>query len=529
MTGLAFLVFTHFNCTFLYTPVFVFSAGIVLEFRRSSVLSIQFYILLFICIFSCSGTVAGGGSVSEHSKVYWDLSKAEDDMQQGSTTTTSTHTTSTSGGGQAGGSPGKFKISLQTIHQKQEMKSSNNGGSGGGAVSGGNPKYSVRMVRRMSSESIHNQTGGGTKKVEVTEYSLPAPPMSPATPEVSIPVSPSKMSPVPTTSTNSQHHKTFKFSFNQTKPNLTVTLSQAVPLMQQNIQRLQDTSIQDQQMGLDEMLEMIKEAWATPMIGRDLAYGLCDVLREDGGLEILIGNCDKATHDIKLSSARVLEQSMTVQNRDEVARKGLEVVVKLAGKAKDDIEMIKASTGILENLFKHSEETCSKLIKFGGLDSLLYFIRTSDTKILRHCAVALANLAIYGGQDNQSEMISKKVAEWLFPLAFSSDDSIRYYAFLAIAALSANKELETAVVQSGTLALVEPFVRSHDPMEFALSDTAHIHGQSKEWLRRLVPLLSSKREEAQSLAAFHFAMEAGIKKEQGHLEVVSTQPNGAWC
>ena len=45
-------------------------------------------------------------------------------------------------------------------------------------------------------------------------------------------------------------------------------------------------------------------------------------------------------------------------------------------------------------------------------------------------------------------------------------------------------------------------------------------GQSKEWLRRLVPLLSSKRTEAQSLAAFHFAMEAGIKLGQGHKEVV---------
>ena len=45
-------------------------------------------------------------------------------------------------------------------------------------------------------------------------------------------------------------------------------------------------------------------------------------------------------------------------------------------------------------------------------------------------------------------------------------------------------------------------------------------GQSKEWLRRLVPLLLSKRTEAQSLAAFHFAMEAGIKLGQGHKEVV---------
>ena len=60
--------------------------------------------------------------------------------------------------------------------------------------------------------------------------------------------------------------------------------------------------------------------------------------------------------------------------------------------------------------------------------------------------------------------------EWLFPLAFSNDDSIRYYAFLAIAGLSANRELEGAVLKSGTLQLVEPFIRTHDPVEFANSD-----------------------------------------------------------
>jgi len=118
-------------------------------------------------------------------------------------------------------------------------------------------------------------------------------------------------------------------------------------------------------------------------------------------------------------------------------------------------------------------------------------------------------------------MIAHKAHEWLFPLAFSNDDSIRYYAFLAIAALSANKELEAAVVKSGTLCLVEPFIRSHDPIKFGKSDYAHAHGQSKDWLSHLVPLLRSKREEALSLAAFHFAMEASILKEQGKLEVGS--------
>ena len=53
--------------------------------------------------------------------------------------------------------------------------------------------------------------------------------------------------------------------------------------------------------------------------------------------------------------------------------------------------------------------------------------------------------------------------EWLFPLAFVADDSVRYYACLAIAVLVSNKELEACVLRSGTLSLVLPFIDAHDP------------------------------------------------------------------
>ena len=395
------------------------------------------------------------------------------------------------------------------------------------------------MVRRTSTESV--TSANGTNVVtEVTEYSLPAPATPPVDGPSSPPVAPVSVASSTSTSTAVStppvsRTTTFKFTSSSNKSssaplNLSVTLSQAVPVLRENITRLRTSSsgggasVVEQQATLGAMLEMIEAAWATPHIGRDLAYGLCDVLRDDGGLAILIENCDvTATHAIQLSSARVLEQSLTVRNRDELASsKGLEIVVRFAQRARDDVEMTKAATGILENLFKHSEQTCSSLIQSGGLDSLLYSIRTSDTVTLRHCAVALANLAIYGGDDNQSEMVSHKAAEWLFPLAFSSDVSTRYYAFLAIAALSANQELEAAVLQSGTLELLEPFISAHDPLRFASTDRAHLQGQSSEWLRRLVPLLSSRRAEAQSLAAFHFAMEASVKRGQGHSQVVRT-------
>ena len=422
-----------------------------------------------------------GSSVSEHSKVYWDLSNADDEML--------------SRGSSSGG--GKFKISLQTIHQKEEMQTSSN------------PNLSIkaRVVRRMSSET--SLLSGANSPRNLDDIAFPS----------SLEYHDYNDTLAGSTPSPSSHMTEFHFSFNS--GNLTVTLANAVPILQENIHKLKATSITEQSRALSCMLSMMEEAWATPSIGRDLAYGLCDVLRNDGGLEILLDNCNKSPYrEIKLGSAKVLEQTMTVGNRDIVASKGLETVVEMAKKNKEDVELMKATTGILDSLFKHSENTCTKAIKYGGLDSILYSCRMDDTTMLRNCAEALANLAMYGGAQNQQEMINHRTAEWLFPLAFSNDDNIRYYAFLAITTLSANKEIETAVSHSGTLQLVKPFILTHDPADFAKSDIAHIHGQSKDWLVRLVPLLDSKVEEAQSLAAFHFAMEAHIKVEQGKREVV---------
>ncbi len=159
------------------------------------------------------------------------------------------------------------------------------------------------------------------------------------------------------------------------------------------------------------------------------------------------------------------------------------------------------------------------MVRLGGLDAVLLECRKNDLQTLRNCACALANLSLYGGAENQEAMIKRKAPMWLFPLAFHNDDNIKYYACLAIAVLVANKEIEAEVLKSGTLNLVEPFVTSHNPSDFAKSNLSHAHGQSQNWLQRLVPVLSSKREEARNLAAFHFCMEAGIKKAQGNTKI----------
>ncbi|CAG0888489.1 unnamed protein product [Cyprideis torosa] len=246
---------------------------------------------------------------------------------------------------------------------------------------------------------------------------------------------------------------------------------------------------------------------------------LSETLRESKGLDIMISNCEAKEENILLSSAQVLEQAMTTENRTYVVENGLEKVMHgVATNSSPSLncpDYSRCRTGILEHLLKHSESTCADVIRLGGLDALLYECRRNDVETLRHCASALANLSLYGGSENQQQMIKRKVPMWLFPLAFHGDDNIKYYACLAIAALVANKELEADVLKSEALKMVEPFVESHNPETFAYSTISQSRGQSKNWLRRLVPILQSQREEARNLAAFHFAMEAGLKKRQG--------------
>lgn len=272
---------------------------------------------------------------------------------------------------------------------------------------------------------------------------------------------------------------------------------------------------------LNSINEILRKAWAVPTYGHELGLNLCNTLRLSGGLDLLMKNCVARDRELQFSSAQLLEQCLTTENRSHVVDNGLEKVVNVAcvctKNTKTDHSRV--GTGILEHLFKHSEGTCSDVIRLGGLDAVLFECRKNDVETLRHCAMALANLSLYGGAENQEAMINRKVPMWLFPLAFHDDDNIKYYACLAIAVLVANKEIEAEVLKSGTLDLVEPFVTSHNPSEFAKSNLAHAHGQSKHWLQRLVPVLSSNREEARNLAAFHFCMEAGIKKEQGNTEI----------
>ncbi|XP_074119791.1 NAD(+) hydrolase SARM1 [Sminthopsis crassicaudata] len=276
--------------------------------------------------------------------------------------------------------------------------------------------------------------------------------------------------------------------------------------------------------GLSEVFQLVEEAWVIPTVGREVAKGLCEAIRLEGGLDLLLQLLQASELDTRVLAAQLLEQILVAENRDRVARIGLGVILNLA-KEREPLELARSTAGILEHMFKHSEETCQRLIAAGGLDAVLFWCRRTDSALLRHCALALANCALHGGQAAQRRMVEKRAAEWLFPLAFSKEDELlRLHACLAVAVLATNKEIEREVERSGTLALVEPLVASLDPGRFArclvdASDTRQ--GRAADDLQRLVPLLDSSRLEAQCMGAFYLCAEAAIKSLQGKTKVFS--------
>ncbi|XP_053313058.1 NAD(+) hydrolase SARM1 [Spea bombifrons] len=273
---------------------------------------------------------------------------------------------------------------------------------------------------------------------------------------------------------------------------------------------------------ISEIFQMVEEAWVMPTVGREVAQGLCETIRLEGALDFLLNLLQSTEKEVKYQACQLLEQILVTENRDRIARVGLGVILNIT-KEQDDPKLARSLSGILEHMFKHTEETCKQLIFDGGLDSILFWCRWTDPVILRHCAIALANCAMYGGPSNQRLMIEKRAAEWLFPLVFSKEDNqIRFHACLAITVLATNKEIEKEVERSGTLALVEPFISSLDPQEFAsslLDNSDNIQGRNVGDLQRLVPLLDSSRLEAQCIAVFYLCVEAAIKSQQKNTKV----------
>lgn len=141
----------------------------------------------------------------------------------------------------------------------------------------------------------------------------------------------------------------------------------------QRLKRRPDEAIQS----LTRVNDLVRKAWAVPTHGHELGYSLCNQLRTSGALDQLMENCVTSEAHLKFSSARLLEQILTTENRAHVVQHGLAKVVHVAcdcTKHSSTVEHSRVGTGILEHLFKHSESTCSEVSQFFIILKLLKLI-----------------------------------------------------------------------------------------------------------------------------------------------------------
>ncbi|XP_060840962.1 NAD(+) hydrolase sarm1-like isoform X2 [Rhopalosiphum padi] len=172
-------------------------------------------------------------------------------------------------------------------------------------------------------------------------------------------------------------------------------------------------------------------------------------------------------------------------------------------------------TGLLEQLFVHSENMCMDVIECGGLEIILEECRSRDTTTLQNCARALANLSLFGGAKIHKLMIHHHAHIWLFTLAFNADDSVKYYALLTAAVLATDKDIKAAMDNCDTLNLIDPFIATHFTADFdrIARMIGRCQGEDCRWLQRLVPVLSCDRREAHTMAAFHFSVKVGLQSQ----------------
>ncbi|XP_037665831.1 NAD(+) hydrolase SARM1-like isoform X4 [Choloepus didactylus] len=66
---------------------------------------------------------------------------------------------------------------------------------------------------------------------------------------------------------------------------------------------------------LAEVFQLVEEAWLLPAVGREVAQGLCEAIRLDGGLDLLPRLLQASELETRVQAARLLEQILVAENR----------------------------------------------------------------------------------------------------------------------------------------------------------------------------------------------------------------------
>ncbi|XP_037665834.1 NAD(+) hydrolase SARM1-like isoform X7 [Choloepus didactylus] len=69
---------------------------------------------------------------------------------------------------------------------------------------------------------------------------------------------------------------------------------------------------------LAEVFQLVEEAWLLPAVGREVAQGLCEAIRLDGGLDLLPRLLQASELETRVQAARLLEQILVAENRRSI-------------------------------------------------------------------------------------------------------------------------------------------------------------------------------------------------------------------
>ena len=69
------------------------------------------------------------------------------------------------------------------------------------------------------------------------------------------------------------------------------------------------------------MLCLSFRAWRVPAFGHEIGNTLCDIIRKNGGMDLLIDNCIAQHKALQFNSAKLLQQCLITENRSEITHK----------------------------------------------------------------------------------------------------------------------------------------------------------------------------------------------------------------
>lgn len=96
-------------------------------------------------------------------------------------------------------------------------------------------------------------------------------------------------------------------------------LDGSLPALRSAIKTLKSSrdtgDVDDTRRAIAETFQLVEEAWILPTVGRQVAEEICNRIRLDGGLELLLQLLQTPAVEITYESAKLLEQILVTENR----------------------------------------------------------------------------------------------------------------------------------------------------------------------------------------------------------------------